>query len=363
MMKKSKTTSMATMAGVVAGILIGLGGAGTVGSALTIGSMAAGQSMALAYSREHEMQADQIGRTYLQKAGYSLHGLLSILKKIRSVDWFNTDEIPTYLRTHPATEERILYLDNLLENQDAPPPQINDAFSKAHTRMVALYGDADTALRRFKIQVEKNPDNAMARHGYGLALIRAGNLKAARDQLAIAREKKPDDPDFAIDYGIACFQAGGYAEALDIFENAAPSAANARIAKMYLGRTFLALDRNEAAVSIFAAIIHDDPENADAYFYLGKAEGKMDNLASAHYNLGQSDLKNKNPQNAKFHFTKALEYEKDPARIEKIRQLLKDMEKPRRFFGRDDTPDSQTAQKTEPSGGSKWNPLRFRPLP
>ena len=363
MMKKSKTTSMATMAGVVAGILIGLGGAGTVGSALTIGSMAAGQSMALAYSREHEMQADQIGRTYLQKAGYSLHGLLSILKKIRSVDWFNTDEIPTYLRTHPATEERILYLDNLLENQDAPPPQINDAFSKAHTRMMALYGDADTALRRFKIQVEKNPDNAMARYGYGLALIRAGNLKAARDQLAIAREKKPDDPDFAIDYGIACFQAGGYAEALDIFENAAPSAANARIAKMYLGRTFLALDRNEAAAGIFAAIIHDDPENADAYFYLGKAEGKMDNLASAHYNLGQSDLKNKNPQNAKFHFTKALEYEKDPARIEKIRQMLKDMEKPRRFFGRDDTPDSQTDQKTEPSGGSKWHPLRFRPLP
>jgi len=68
MITQNKKTSMATMAGVVAGILVGLGGASAIGSALTIGSMAAGQSVALAYSREHEMQADQIGQTYLKAA-------------------------------------------------------------------------------------------------------------------------------------------------------------------------------------------------------------------------------------------------------------------------------------------------------
>jgi tetratricopeptide (TPR) repeat protein len=229
--------------------------------------------------------------------------------------------------------------------------------------MMALYGDSDTALRQFKNRMENNPEDAMARYGYGLALVRAGNPKAALDHLAVAREKIPDDADLAIDFGIACFQAGRYAEALDVFENESPSAAAARTTQMYLGRTLLALEQYEAAAGTFERIIKDDPENAEAYFYLGKTEGKRNNLARAHYNLGQSDLKNKNPQNAKFHFTKALEYEKDPARIEEINQLLKDMEKPRRFFGGGDKPDSKTDQKTEPSGKFKWNPLRISNSP
>ncbi len=332
MMKKSKKTSVATMAGVIAGILIGLGGAGTVGSALTIGSMAAGQSLALAYSRDHEMQADQIGRTYLQKAGYSLHGLLSILKKIRSVDWFNTDEIPTYLRTHPATEERILYLDNLLENRDPPPLNKTDAFIKAHTRMQVLYGDPSATLAFFERQVETRPDNAMAHYGYGLALSRSKHPQKALEHLETALKMRPEDPDMAIDLGIACFLAGHYARALAILETTPPDAPAGRTAQMITGRTLMALERYEAAAKTFTAIIENDPENADAYFYLGKAEGKMNHLGRAHYYLGQADFKTRNLKNALFHFTKALEYEKDPDQIEKITQLIQDMKKPHRFF-------------------------------
>ncbi|MBW2369030.1 MAG: M48 family metalloprotease, partial [Deltaproteobacteria bacterium] len=41
---------MVTLAGLVAGILLGAGGGGDVASALTVGSLAAGQSLSLAYS-------------------------------------------------------------------------------------------------------------------------------------------------------------------------------------------------------------------------------------------------------------------------------------------------------------------------
>jgi len=46
--------------------------------------MATNQTIALAYSREDEMQADQIGLSYLTAAGYGGAGLLTALKKIRS---------------------------------------------------------------------------------------------------------------------------------------------------------------------------------------------------------------------------------------------------------------------------------------
>ena len=345
MMQKSKKTNMATMAGVIAGILIGLGGAGTVGSALTIGSMAAGQSMVLAYSRENEMQADQIGRSYLQKAGYSLNGLLSVLKKIRSEEWFDTDEIPTYLKTHPATDERIMYLDNLLENTDLPQPQKNYAFEKAHTRMVALYGDPDSATRLFKDRIEKDPGNAMAQYGYGLVLSRNGNVKAAIDHLKIASEINAADPDLAIDLGIADFTAGQYTEALKLLEKTSKSTVSAETGQTYIGRSQMALGRYEAAADTFKSILDSDPDNVDVYLYLGEAEGKLDRLASAHYYLGKYYIKDRNRQTARFHLNKALELEKDPEQIKKIKELLKEVEPPsRRFFGNDEKEDKEKTQ-------------------
>ncbi len=322
MIQKSKKTGMATMAGVIAGILMGLGGAGTLGGALTVGSMAAGQSAALAYSREHEMQADQIGRTYLQKAGYSLTGLQSVLKKIRAVDWFGPDEIPTYLKTHPATEERIIYLDTLLGNQKSPPPVKNPAFERAHTRITALYGNPDQAARTFKSQIDANPDNEMAHYGYGLVMERSGNAKAAVTHLAIALQEMPDDPYLKTDLGQACFLAGDYQRALTLLTDAPHDTPDKYL---YLGRTLMALDRYAEAADAFKKLIIEDPEHGEAYFFMGEAEGKMNDLGSAHYYLGQHYFKKDDPKNARFHLNKALEYEKNPEQIKKIKELLSDL--------------------------------------
>ncbi|MDO9264538.1 MAG: M48 family metalloprotease [Desulfosalsimonadaceae bacterium] len=331
MIQKSKKTGMATMAGVVAGILVGLGGAGALGSALTVGSMAAGQSAALAYSREHEIQADQIGRTYLQKAGYSLTGLQSVLKKIRTVDWFGPDEIPTYLKTHPATEDRIMYLDNLLGNRPAVLPKKNEAFERAHTRITALYGNPDQAARIFKAQIDANPDNATAHYGYGLVMERNGSVKTAITHLTIAQKLQPDDPYLKTDLGQACFLAGDYQRALDLLTNAPH---NTPDKYLYLGRTQMALGRYAEAADTFKQLIIDDPEHGEAYFLMGEAKGKMNELGSAHYYLGEHYLKKDDPKNARFHLTKALEYEKDPAQIDKIRKLLKELDESESFFGR-----------------------------
>jgi predicted Zn-dependent protease len=331
MIQKSKKTGMATMAGVVAGILIGLGGAGTLGSALTIGSMAAGQSAALAYSREHEVQADQIGRNYLQKAGYTLTGLQSVLKKIRAVDWFGPDEIPTYLRTHPATEERIMYLDNLLGRSPAVPLKKNEAFERAHIRMTALYGNPDQTARMFKAQIDANPDDAMAHYGYGLVMERSANPKTAVTHLAIARKLLPDDPYLTTDLGEACFLAGDYSQALALLTGAPH---NTPDKYLYLGRTQMALDQYAAAADTFKKLVDDDPEHGEAYYLLGEAKGKLGEMGSAHYYLGQHYFKKEDPKNTRFHLNKALEYEKNPEQIEKIKKLLKELDESSSFFGR-----------------------------
>jgi beta-barrel assembly-enhancing protease len=313
---KSKKTSLATMAGVVAGILIGIGGAPTAGSALTIGSMAAGQTMVLAYTRENEMQADQSSRTYLQKAGYELSAMLSLLKKIRAVDWFDINDIPTYLKTHPATEDRIIYLDAALEEKPKIEPEPD--FLRVRARLTALYGDMNAATRRFASLVERQPDNLTANYGYGLALARSGNPRAAMPYLTKVFNAQPDDPYLKHDLGRIYFQAGDYENALGLLKTSPILKEGGPEGLFFLGRSQMQLGHLQDAADTFRILIRDYPDYDEALLFMGTTLGAMENLGGAHYHLGRYYMKQRNYNTSAFHFKKALEYEKDEARRKKI---------------------------------------------
>jgi tetratricopeptide (TPR) repeat protein len=151
--------------------------------------------------------------------------------------------------------------------------------------------------------------------------------------LKIAVLKNPDDAEMGIDLGIALFMAGEYEAARKQLEQTPRSALGEKTARLYAGRAQAALGLYDQAAETFAAVIKDDPDRVEGYFYLGEVEGKRDRFAAAHFNLGEYYLKSDDPQNARFHFNKALEYEKDPAQMDIIRQRLKEMDSRPRFFG------------------------------
>ncbi len=326
MIESSKKTNIGTLAGVIGGILIGLGGASTVGSAITIGSMAAGQSAALAYTREKEMQADQIGRKYLVKAGYDLHSMLSLLKTIRSQEWFGTDQVPTYLRTHPATEDRLTYLANTLSNEPAPPPRDIYEFKRAHTRLVALYGDPQKALKRFQHSIKIHPDDPMTHYGYGLALERNGNPKAAVEHLETACNAYPNDPFVTEDLGRIYFLNGKYEKALDILKTAVRQPQNRADGLFFMGRSQLALGQLTAATKTFTRLTESYPDYLSAFYFLGKTYAEQNDPGNAHYHLGLYHMGKHDRENASFHFKQALKNITNPEKIKKINQILKDWE-------------------------------------
>ncbi len=113
--ERSSRIQWAALAGMVAGIFLGMGGAAEAGNALSMGSVAATQSAALAYSRQDEMQADELGIDTLSRAGYSGAAMLTMLQKIRDQKWFGPSEVPSYLMTHPAVDDRLAYLDTWIQ--------------------------------------------------------------------------------------------------------------------------------------------------------------------------------------------------------------------------------------------------------
>jgi len=326
MIEKSKKTGIASLAGIATGILLGIGGAAEIGSAVAIGSVAAGQAATLAYSRENEMQADQVGLKYLNKAGYSAEGSLRILKKIRDKTWYGSDQIPTYLVTHPATEDRITYIGAWIQSNESPKePSDNRAnldFDLMRSRITALYGERSMALEKLKNGVSLNPEDPFAQYGYGLVLSRAGDRKGAIIHIKKALDKKPFYQIFIRDLGKTYYLDGQYQKAFELLTSAVSLPQFDAEGELYLARTLKKLNRQEDAVIAFQKILEKRPAYSKTYYYLGEIYGKMGQLGKAHYYLGTYYKYERKYSNAIFHLKKALDLLTDSEKLDNTEKML-----------------------------------------
>ncbi|QTA93255.1 M48 family metallopeptidase [Desulfonema magnum] len=327
--ERSSKIGLATLAGIAAGIFLGIGGAGAAANAVSVGTVAAGQSLSLAYSRDDERQADQLGLKYLARTGYSAAGLLTVLKKIRNKQWFGSDVIPTYLMTHPAVEERIGYISgNLkLETGNSKLEIRNSAFRRAHTRLVAVYGNRNKALERFEVGVRKYPRDPLARYGYGLILERTGNRKDAIVHFKKALEKRMFDPYILKDLGRAYLLDGNYPEALKALEGSVSIEPFNAEGLFFLGRTQMELNTFEKAASTFETLVEKHPDYKQAFYFLGEAYGKQGKLKEAHYYLGIYYKNAEKWKNAEFHLKKSLNLTSDPDKKLELEEMLREIRK------------------------------------
>lgn len=69
----------------------------------------------LPFSRKQELEADHIGISLMRKAGYNPRAALEFWKRMK--DRRQGKDLPVYLSTHPADDERIAQLEKILRNQ------------------------------------------------------------------------------------------------------------------------------------------------------------------------------------------------------------------------------------------------------
>jgi len=325
---RSKKMSMATLAGTIAGILIG----GNVGAAMIYGSAAAQQSMFLAYTREDEREADQNCLRYLRDAGYNGKGLLSSLKKIRKVSWIDTSDIPTYMMTHPAINERLAYIDTALSANPEFSQKTKDItpslFRKINIRLRALYGSSHQT-KLFALHLKKSPDDFLTRYGYGLRLAVSGKRHDAINELKKALQIRPFEADILRDTGITYFYDGQYKDAMKYLQSANDIAINDIECQFFLGRTSEKLGQTEFAVQLWERILAIHPNQNKLHYYLGNLYGKKGNTCDAHYHLGLFYERKNNIRLAKFHLKKALNAtDKSSNRYNEIEKLLKSIKHP-----------------------------------
>jgi predicted Zn-dependent protease len=330
--ERSKKIGWASLAGMAAGILVGAAaGSSEAGQALTMGSQAAGAAAELSYSRENEIQADQLGLIYLKDAGYSGEGLLKILKKMRSKQWFSTEQIPTYMRTHPAIDDRITYLDSQLastpKSNKKRPPVAEGAFDRAHTYLLTEYGDEKLVLKYLETQVKQHPQDPMAHYRYGLILARVNRRTEAIEHLRTALKKRAFDPYMLRDVGRVYYLDGQFEQSLKMLKTARNMIPDDADCSLYLSETYMAMGLYDEATPILRGVVEKHRGYTKAYYILGQSLGKQGNLADAHYYLGIYHTRRRDLKNAIAQYQLALRHTQDAERRAIIEKRLKKFEK------------------------------------
>jgi predicted Zn-dependent protease len=325
----AKKVGWATLAGMAAGVLMGAaGGAAAAASAVTMGSAATGVATQLAFSRENEMQADQLGLKYLAAAGYSGSGLLKILKKIRSKQWFGKEQVPSYMMTHPAIEDRMAYVASMVEDASAAArPAVNPAeFTRMQTRLIAEYGDTAAELEQLGQALKGNPADTLSRYRYGLVLAKADRRGEAIAQLKEALARNAFDPYMLRDLGKVYFLDGRLPQALSTLESVRSMMPDDPECLFFLGRTRQELGQQDEASALFSAVIQKSPGYREAYYFLGKSLGEQGNLGDAHYTLGIYHLKGRDYKTAAIQFRQAQKYTLDAEKRARIDTYLKEID-------------------------------------
>ena len=305
--------SLATMAGILAGALIG----GEAAAPIIIGSTAAGIQKQLSYSRTDERQADQLGFQYMEESGFDPSKALTAFKKLYQGQWLGPDAMPAYLLTHPGGPERMSNIETMLAeygrstSKNANAEKFRALYPLFRTVLQAGYLETRDAKRLFQTELEKNPDSTLAHLGLGLALKNAGEYKESIKQIKMAYAGLPESIP-VMRYLAEAYQfIGEEIEARKILERALTLDDRNEPSLFLLGASYMNQEEFDKAVRIYEKMAIMTPVRNEVYYNLGVSYGRQNRLTLAHYNFGIYFTALKEAQKAQFHFQKALDLAKD----------------------------------------------------
>ncbi|MDY7036856.1 MAG: M48 family metalloprotease, partial [Thermodesulfobacteriota bacterium] len=324
--EQNKKIGLATMAGVLAGILIG----GKAAGAIMTGTMAAGIQAQLQYSRNDERQADQLGFKYMVKAGYNPSGMTTTLRKINEGQWFSTDKIPPYLLTHPSGPERMANLDMMMTHYTGRPENKQAAtfrsfFPFFKTLLMAKYNEPREAERLFKKELETKPDSVLAHFGLGVVMMEISEYDQAIDHFQKALKGKQESLYILRYLGEAYQLEGRDDRAIKVLKKALELDSQERSAMFLLAMSYLNTEEYSKAISLFESLTHIKPVKDEVFYNLGISYGRQERLALAHYNFGIYFKRQGNMRKARFHFQKARDLShNDPALSNRIHKAMEE---------------------------------------
>jgi len=323
--EKSQKLNIATLAAVIAGAFLGGGGEAT--AAIAAFSFAGNTSLTLKYMREHEEEADRLGIVYLVNAGYYPAAMVDFLKIMKQYE-FLSKTMPSYLLTHPGTDDRIFYLDSLISAQYHQKGQKNIIGNFIRMQALVSLGMADLNIKQRKLEasLKKDPDNVDLLYILALTEDQLGQTNSSLNHYKKALSLSPRDEDVLRNIGLIYLKMGKADLAQDYLQRAANINANNDEVNLALGKTYFALGKYQKAMDCYLKLKDKTFGDEDINYFIAMTYGKLNMQGESHYYFGLYFKKAKKKDSALFHFKEALNYFPEGSeRIAAINQAIKEL--------------------------------------
>ena len=224
-MASQQNVLLTTLAGLALAILASKTG-GSNSSQATSAAIAGTQALAVQqqinFTRENEFEADRIGFSRLVAAGFDPNAMADFFDRLQRSSRFVEGNMPSYLRDHPITYERIS--EAKARAHELPYKQVPDSldFHMVRALLQSYQGDPRETVANFDRTIaERKYNNEVAEH-YGLvaALLRAKDIPRAKVELVTLERIAPPHPMVEAMAGNVLLAANEYPAAVARFESA-----------------------------------------------------------------------------------------------------------------------------------------------
>lgn len=203
------------------------GGNPSLGAGVLAGSSGVAQQSMLAFTRDEERIADNMGLDLMVRAGQNPNGFIQVFEQMREISGAAESRVNPTRVNHPLTTERLKNVRDRIAKLNYTAPAAS-ATRDAKFRLIQakLIGYLDTATRVRELYPYSDKSDA-AIYARAIASMQAGNLDAARVGTQTLISRHADNPYFYELLGDIEYQFGHYDDSVTAYSHSLKLAGNA----------------------------------------------------------------------------------------------------------------------------------------
>lgn len=277
---------------------------------VVMGSQFSISLLGFSYSRKHEHQADRVGTYYMALAGWDPRESISMQELLGSFHEGKPSFLDKYLSTHPATEDRIVDIKNVIYEKDlqnsgliqgdgvyqarwkgrlAGLHESSKAFEE-YDRATELVSKEDlpNALKAVEAAIKMDPSRAPFYRLKGDILSAQTLYNQANNAYKAALQRDPRYVPANTGQGEVALQRDRYAEAEAQFAIAAHGNPGGMMPLYGLGLSRYYQDKFEGCIEPLTAVAQANPQAGSVHYLLGDACYRTGKWQAAHNAYAQA---------------------------------------------------------------------------
>ncbi len=338
-MEKQAKVGMLSMAGTLAGMLLGVTAGNSsmlkASTALMAGSQGLATAAMLQYSQDDEREADHVGLNSLVKAGYNPKGMPRTFELMRKNRWFDSGvQMPTYLSTHPGLSERITYLNDRIKRM----PEVftirkddNKRLKQAQMLIRAKMSPDTTAMAYYRDK-KKADYTPLDYIGRGIVQLRLKDRTEALESIEQAIHLDGESPLIAREAGIFFFKTGDDKRASKYLQKAIIKNKRDALGLFYFAKLQDRMGDPTRAAATLHKVNKIVPEDWEVYKELGQILGESGDKFGGNLNYAYASLYAANMKKARHHQQQAAALAETEAQQKELEKLQAAMDSRAEFL-------------------------------